>query len=430
MKRTSARRSPRRSGYVLLSALVGVAGVAPAWAQWPQWGGPRRDFKAEATGLADSWPVGGPRLLWKMPSGGGCAGIIVADGRVYVIDHKDEEDRVAALKLDNGERLWSAAMPAPLRDGQRADLGVGSRAAPVVVGQQVITIGFAGRMWCLRTDKTGFAWNRDLVEEYGGKVHELGYSSSPLAYKNTVIALVGGDRYGAVAFNASDGTIAWTSPPLDVSYASPILINVNGQDQIVLMTSTEVIGLDANAGKLLWRRSHVNRSKANWFTPVWGEDNLLFVSSHADGGSRVLRLTQKDGKTTVTDLWHKREIGFHRTNAVRIGDYIYGCAGDESSNSFVAVNVKTGEIAWREPGFPMANCVYADGKLIILDEMGTLSLATVSPAKLTVHSSVPTLVPPVQTAPTLVGNKLLIRDDKTMMVLDIGKTRDDQTSNR
>ena len=152
------------------------------------------------------------------------------------------------------------------------------------------------------------------------------------------------------------------------------------------------------------------------------------MSSHADGGSRVLRLNQKDGKTSVTDLWHTRKFGFHRTNAVRVGDYIYGCAGDEASNSLVAINVKTGEIAWREPGFPMANCVYADEKLILLDEMGTLSLVTVSPKKLTVHSSVEILEPPVRTAPTIAGHRLFIHNQTTMLVLDIGKARDNETS--
>jgi len=31
---------------------------------WTVWGGPNRDFIVNASGLADSWPAGGPKRLW------------------------------------------------------------------------------------------------------------------------------------------------------------------------------------------------------------------------------------------------------------------------------------------------------------------------------------------------------------------------------
>ena len=66
------------------SILVAACGLVPtlivinaqagdAAKEWRQWGGPSRDFISNATGLADSWPVGGPPELWSRPLGAGHA---------------------------------------------------------------------------------------------------------------------------------------------------------------------------------------------------------------------------------------------------------------------------------------------------------------------------------------------------------------------
>ena len=85
-----------------------------------------------------------------------------------------------------------------------------------------------------------------------------------------------------------------------------------------------------------------------------------------------------------------------------------------------AINIKTGEIAWRKRGFAKANCVYADGKLIILDEDGMLYLTTASPEDLTVHSQVELLDKVAWTAPTIVGKRLYVRDKSKIVALDLG----------
>ncbi len=41
--------------------------------------------------------------------------------------------------------------------------------------------------------------------------------------------------------------------------------------------------------------------------------------------------------------------------------------------------MRTGNIVWQDRSFPKVNFVYADGKLILLDEDGVLALVTLSP---------------------------------------------------
>jgi hypothetical protein len=80
----------------------------------------------------------------------------------------------------------------------------------------------------------------------------------------------------------------------------------------------------------------------------------------------------------------------------------------------------TGKRVWAKRGFPMASCVAADGKLIVLDQDGQLTLATATREKLTVHSQYKITERYSFTAPTLVGTTLYVKDRKRIMALDLG----------
>ena len=87
---------------------------------------------------------------------------------------------------------------------------------------------------------------------------------------------------------------------------------------------------------------------------------------------------------------------------------------------FSAINMKTGEVAWRKRGFSKATCVLADGKLIILDEDGKLGIATPTPKDLQVHSETTLLDKVAWTVPTVVGKTLYVRDKKSIVAVDLG----------
>jgi outer membrane protein assembly factor BamB len=182
----------------------------------------------------------------------------------------------------------------------------------------------------------------------------------------------------------------------------------------------EIVGVDPNNSDLLWSHAHPAEFGLNTSTPVWGPDNLLFMSSGYGGGSRVLKLTRAGNKTTVEELWANSLMRIHFTNAVRVGDLIYGSSGDFGPAPFTAVNVKTGNVMWRHRSFPRASFLFADGRFIILDEDGHLLLATASNEGLTVTSKVELLSGKSWTVPSLSGTKLYLRDRKNILALELG----------
>ena len=97
-----------------------------------------------------------------------------------------------------------------------------------------------------------------------------------------------------------------------------LLIDVDGQDQLVVFMAKKVAGLDPNNGELLWSHAHETMFGVNVCTPVWCKANILFISSAYGMGSRGLRLTRKDGKTTVEELWHNPKVKIHFGNAIYV----------------------------------------------------------------------------------------------------------------
>ena len=83
------------------------------------------------------------------------------------------------------------------------------------------------------------------------------------------------------------------------------------------------------------------------------------------------------------------------------------------------VNLRTGEIAWQQRGFAKAQLLAADGKLILLDEDGTLALVDPTPKEFKILAQTPLLQHLSWTPPTLSGTRLYVRDRHAMMALDL-----------
>jgi len=406
---------------LLIASLILCVFVVDIRAQsdWLQWGGPSRNFTTNSKGLAAAWPSTGPKRLWSRPLGPGHSSILASGNTLYTMYNQGEQEVVIALAADTGKTIWEYKYDAPSPAGMDYEFGVGPHSTPLLVGDLLYTVGATGKLFALDKKTGKIAWAHDLWTEYGGTKRGRGYSCSPIAYKNTVILTLGGPGQALIAFNQKDGTVAWKNQTLDMSPSSPIIVNVDGQDQLIAFLGKVVAGIDPNNGNLLWSHPHVTEWGLNISTPVWGTDNLLFISSAYSGGSRVLRLTQKDGKTTAEELWFHRRMRLHHGTAVRIGDYIYGSSGDFGPAFLAAVNVKTGEIAYQDRSFPKSNLLLAEGKLIILDEDGNLALATATPTELKVISKVSVMRNLAWTAPTLVGTNLYLRDRHTITALDL-----------
>jgi len=197
-------------------------------------------------------------------------------------------------------------------------------------------------------------------------------------------------------------------------------VQCGGQDQIVAFMAKEIIGVDPNNnGALLWSSPHTTQYNLAVSMPVWGPDNILFFSSSYENGSRALQLTRDGASTKAKELWHNPRIRVHFGSIVRVGDVLYCSSGHSGPCFFTALDVKTGKVIWQDRTLAKAQFLMIGDKFLLLDEDGTLALATPTAQGLTIHSQVSLLTKNAWSLPTLIGTKLYVRDRKVLMALDL-----------
>jgi outer membrane protein assembly factor BamB len=421
----------QRLAFMIISGIL--AGAPALRADWTQWGGPNRNFIVEATGLAERWPEAGPRVIWSRPLGTGHSAIVAADGRLFTMYRVgngrtrggpwDAEESVVALDALTGKTIWEHKYASKVED---FSFGAGPHSTPLVVGDRLFTFGTNKQLHAFDTRTGKVLWSHDLVKEFNAPtllirpVVKTGYGCSPIAFRDTIICSVGGPGQSVMAFRQRDGAVVWKSGNFLTSEAAPILIEVGGKPQLVVFGGGTVNGLDPATGSVLWSHPHDPGNDLNCGTPLWGADNILFVSSAYKAGSRAIRLVQKGDATATEELWFTNRVRFMFLSAIRLGEYVYGTTGDFGPAFLTALHVKTGEAKWQHRGFGRASLLHADGKAIILDEDGDLALANLGPEGVTILSQAKVFETTSWTVPTLVGTTLYARDREKIVALDLG----------
>ena len=409
-----------------------LAGEASA--SWRQWGGPHRNFMVNSTGLADKWPEAGPPVLWSRPLGTGHSAILVDEGRLFTMYRAgngrakqgpwDAEETVIAMDAATGKTLWEHKYPSRRED---FSFGAGPHSTPLIVGDRLFTIGTNKQLFAFDKKTGAVLWSRDFIKDFNS--HELlirpvvktGYGCSPIAYRDTLICSVGGPGQSVMAFRQSDGAVVWKSGDFLTSEAPPILITMGGREQLVVFGGGTVNGMDPASGRILWSHVHDPGNDLNCGTPLFGPDNILFVSSAYRAGSRAIQLSQKGDATHADELWFTNRVRFMFLNAVRVGDFVYGTTGDFGPAFLTALDIKTGTPAWQHRGFGRASLLYADNKAIIMDEDGDLALAKLAPEGVTILSEAKKVFDTTTwTVPTLVGRTLYARDREKIVALNLG----------
>jgi outer membrane protein assembly factor BamB len=415
---------------VLIASLVTLAVAVPTaqTGTWKQWGGPNRNFIVDASGLASSWPPSGPPRLWTRALGEGHSSIVEDGGRLFSMYRPaspsrgqfSQEEVVIALDAASGKTVWEYRYPSPTSDANFTE-GAGPHSTPLIVGSRVFAASSRREFFALDKATGKVLWRHDFIKEYGAGGVDRGFAPSPLLYNNSVIISIGGRGQAVGAFNPDTGALLWKGGDVDFAPASSVLIDVDGQTQLVVFGGDRIAGMDPANGRMLWSHPHRTDWGLNISTPVWtASDHMLLLSSAYGTGSRALELRQAGGKTTVTEKWAVPRIRVHIGTIVRVGDFVYASSGDFGPAFLSAMNVKTGAIAWQDRSFSRAQLLYADSKMIVLDEDGTLGLTTVSPQGLQVLSRVRILENRAWTPPTLIGKTLYVRDRKTMAAYDLG----------
>lgn len=418
---------------LLLFCLASPLSVNAQDGEWRQWGGPRGDFMVESEGLAETWPETGPPELWSRSLGAGHTSILVADGRLFTMYRESgsgggepwtPSESVIAMDASSGDTLWEYSYASKNQD---FDQGAGPHATPLLSDGRLFTMGSNKELHVFNPETGELLWSKNLITDFGSppllirSMIKPGSGITPIPYKDTILLQVGGPGQSVMALRQSDGAVVWKSGSFLVSHAPVGLITVAGRQHAVVFAGQGVFGMNPDTGEVLWAHAHDAGNDFNFQIPIYDEGSgVLFFSSGYIGGSQAIRLVS-DGDVVHTELlWDDRQLRFTFLNVLKIGDFIYGTNGQGATAILTATHMESGETAWRERGFSRASMVYGDGKAILMEEDGDLSLVRLSPNGLEALATTPLFATRTWTVPTLVGTTLYARDRERIVALDLG----------
>ena len=400
---------------ILSSALCAAESAGPD--SWPQWGGPTRDFHLVERGLTDTFPEAGPTVLWRREIGDGYSGMVVGGEGLFTLQRRGDQDVLIAIDTGSGRTIWQLDWEAPATDFMDTEFGPGPHATPLLTRKTVFAVGGTGRLVAVDRQSGRLVWQRELWSDLSGTPMERGYAASPVAFGDLVIVPVGGTDQALMAFDQQDGSIVWQAGDFDIAYSSPILIDLDGETQLVALLKTEIVGMDPATGRRRWLLPVTDERYVNVVTPLFTEGNLLFFDS-SEGG-RVLQLSSRAGETEIRQLWLGKVMGSQVGNVARIGDHLYGTLGRSAASFLTAVDIRTGERAWRTREVGDCSILVVGEMGLMLESDGTLRIVRLSPAGLETMAQAKVLEGRSWTAPTLAGTTLFLRNRREMVALDL-----------
>ncbi len=403
-------------------AAVGLGGSlvgAPGWsADWPQWLGPERNGSSREK-ASWSWPADGPTAVWSRPVGHGFSGPVISGNRLILHHRLGDEDVVECWDLARGgEPLWRRARAATYRDNFGFDDG--PRATPAIEGGRVYALGAEGNLSCLELGSGAVVWEVPLAKKFGADKGFFGFACSPLVTGGQVMLNVGGaDGAGVVALDAATGKTRWKATSHEAGYAAPVSMGTGADARIAFFTREGLVIAVPDSGRVEadfpWRSRQ--GASVNAATPLVVGKRVFLTSSYGVGGV----LLDWDGKN-LTEVWSGDEsLSSHYASVVERGGYIYGFHGRQESGAVLrCVELGTGKVRWTAPSMGSGSVILADDVLLVLSERGELVAASASPERFRVLARGQVLGTGVRAYPALAGGRLVARDPRRMVCLELG----------
>ena len=408
---------------IILTTLSGTLSAAEVVTSkesgWPQWRGPRSDNTSAETGLLDTWPEGGPKLLWKSSDiGKGHSSPVISGGSLYISGDRDDRLHVSALDLD-GQVKWTVQNG----EGWKKNFP-GSRSSCTYSEGRVYNMNAHGRLVCLEAADGREIWNISMLDEYASRNIIWGISESPLVVEGKVYITPAGEKALMAALDAKTGREIWRTEALEGDapvYASAVMLNTAKGRQLVSGSSGHTFGVDAESGRLLWKYPH-ELEKPVALSPGFTRDSIL-VSLSIRTGACYYALALDEAANGVTMKW-KNEFGNPYGGVTVVGDTVI-CSSDRISKGWFRIDAETGQIRSRLENLVSGSSIYADGKFYGLCSDGKMVLLDAGGDGLKIVSEFDFIKGQknVWAYPVICDGRLYLRYDNTLYCYDIGRVK-------
>ncbi len=379
---------------------------------WPAYRGATRTGRYDHP-ISTDWPDDGLPPRWQHPIGGGYASFAVADGRLFTIEQRRTLEVVAAYDTDSGVELWTHGWDEQFQETLGGD---GPRATPTWDDGRLFALGAGGELRSLAADTGRLLWRTNILDDAGAGNLTWAMSASPLVVDNMVIVLPGGPAgHSVAAYDADTGDTLWTGLDDVAGYTAPMLVELAGVRQILVVTAQRAAGLRVEDGTLLWDYPWVVSNVPNMAQPVVVGPNRLFISASYGQGSAMVEVTGAGDGLSAREVWRTNRMKNKFSSSVLHEGFIYGL----DDNILACMDAETGELVWKGGRYGYGQLLFADGHLVLLTERGDIVLVRATPEGHDEVDRFSALSGKTWNVPTIADGTLFVRNTTEMAAFDI-----------
>lgn len=358
------------------SGRVDRSGVVSAQ-DWPQFRGPTGQGIAEVSNLPVRWSETS-NVRWKVPvDGSGWSSPVLAHGRVWLTTAVEVPDpgrrnralslRAVAFDAETGARMLDVEVFRLSRLRPLNPKNSFASATPIVDGDRVyVHFGADGTAALSQTGEVLWRARFPYESQHGG-------GGSPVLYHDLLIVNCDGNDVDAfvVAIDTRTGKERWRRhrrKPSDQAYTTPLVIAVEGRDQLISVGAYRTEAYDPESGRDLWHVTYED-GFSNVPRPVFGH-GLVFIATGFQQPRLIAVRPDGHGDVTRTHIAWTLERGAPLTpSPLLVGDDLYVVS---DTGILTVVEARTGRQRYQQrlAGTYSASPLFADGRVYLLNEDG------------------------------------------------------------
>ena len=383
---------------------------------WPGFRGPGRDSVIPGLQIKTDWSATPPVELWRRQIGPGWSSFAVRGDLIYTQEQRGGDEVVSCYNATSGVPVWAH------RDAARfweSNAGAGPRATPTLHGGRVYSFGATGILNALDARTGAVLWSRNAAADTGRKIPAWGFSSSPLLVGDMVVVATAGQL---AAYEAATGAPRWYGPAGGGGYSSPQLLNIDGVEQILLISGVGATSVAPADGAVLWKYAWPDAGGILQ-TGVTADGNLLIGGGGGMGGTGIRRIAVTHGAAgwAAEERWTSSGLKPYFSDFVVHEGHAFGFDG----SILACIDLKDGKRKWKGGRYGQGQLVLLrdQGLLLVLSEEGEVALVSAGTDQFKELARFPAMEGKTWNHPVVVGERLLVRNGSEMVALRLPVAR-------